>query len=117
VGSGWSYLSKSSALSTHSLVAAIRATAAGATVLDPELLKKARPREGSAVGQLSERQYEVLRLVAQGYSNAVVAVRPGIAVRSVEAHLGMVYATLDIPEGHNARVTAVLKLIEETSRA
>ncbi|MEX1078163.1 MAG: response regulator transcription factor [Homoserinimonas sp.] len=113
---GWSYLSKSSALSTHSLVEAIQATAAGNTVLDPELLHKATPREGSAVGRLSERQYEVLRLVAQGYANAAVAERLGIAVRSVEAHLGMIYATLDIPQGNNARVTAVLQLIEETTR-
>jgi DNA-binding NarL/FixJ family response regulator len=113
---GWSYLSKSSALSTDSLVAAIQATANGVTVLDPELLHRARPREGSAVSQLSERQYEVLQSVAQGDSNAVVADRLGIAVRSVEAHLGMIYATLNIPEGQNARVTAVLRLLEETAR-
>lgn len=116
VRSGWSYLSKTSGLSAESLVSAIQATAAGTTVLDPELLQKARPREGSAVGQLSGRQYEVLRMVAQGYSNVVVGERLGIAVRSVESHLGMIYAALDIPDGHNARVSAVLKLIEETAR-
>ncbi len=113
---GWSYLSKNSALSTDSLVHAIQSTAAGSTVLDPELLRNARRREGSTLGRLSDRQYEVLRMVSTGYSNAVVAEKLGLAVRSVEAHLGMIYATLDIPEGYNARVTAVLRLVEETTR-
>lgn len=113
---GWSYLSKNSALSTDSLVSAITATAHGNTVLDPELLHRAQPREGSPLSQLSTRQYEVLCAVAAGYSNTVVAERLGIAVRSVEAHLGLIYAALNIPNGHNARVTAVLRMIEETSR-
>lgn len=113
---GWSYLSKNSALSVNSLVHAIQSTAAGSTVLDPELLRNARRREGSTLSRLSDRQYEVLRMVSTGYSNAVVAEKLGLAVRSVEAHLGMIYATLDIPDGHNARVTAVLRLIEETTR-
>lgn len=113
---GWSYLSKNSALSTDSLVHAIQSTAAGSTVLDPELLRNARRREGSTLSRLSDRQYEVLRMVSTGYSNAVVAEKLGLAVRSVEAHLGMIYAALDIPEGYNARVTAVLRLIEETTR-
>lgn len=117
VRDGWSYLSKTSSLSTDSLVGAIQATAVGATVLDPELLRSATPREGSPVSRLGVRQYEVLQLVAQGYSNATVAERLGVTTRAVEAHLGLIYAALDIPEGHNARVTAVLRLIEQTARA
>lgn len=116
VRKGWGYLSKTSSLSAESLIGAIQATARGATVLDPELLRAATPREGSAISQLSARRYEVLRLVAQGYSNAVVAERLGLVVRSVEDHLGHIYAALNIPHGNNARVTAVLRLIEETAR-
>ena len=113
---GWGYLSKTSSLSTDSLIGAIQATASGATVIDPELLRTATPREGSAIGGLSSRQYEVLQLVAQGYSNAVVAERLALSERSIEDHLGNIYAALSIPDGNNARVTAVLRLIEETSR-
>lgn len=116
VRQGWSYLSKSSALTSDSLVETIRVTANGVTVLDPQLLKTAVPRAGSDISGLSDRQYQVLQLVAQGFSNAVVAERLGIAVRSVEDHLGNIYIALNIPDGHNARVTAVLRLIEETSR-
>lgn len=116
VRKGWSYLSKSSALTTESLLGAIQATARGATVLDPELLNAATPREGSAIAGLSARQYEVLRLVAQGFSNATVAEKLALSARSVEDHLGNIYAALNIPDGHNARVSAVLRLIEETSR-
>lgn len=116
VRNGWSYLSKSSALTTASLIDTILATASGATVLDPALLNNATPREGSALSGLSTRQYEVLQLVAQGLSNAVVAERLALSARSVEDHLGNIYAALNIPDKNNARVTAVLRLIEETSR-
>lgn len=114
---GWSYLSKTASLSTQSLVDAIKATARGETVLDGELVRRARPREGSLLAQLSKRQYEVLQLVAQGLSNSGVAEALDISARSVENHLNAIYAALEIPEGRNARVSAVLKLVEETSRA
>ncbi len=114
---GWSYLSKTASLSTQSLVDAIEATARGETVLDGELVRRARPREGSLLAQLSKRQYEVLQLVAQGLSNTGVAEALEISARSVENHLNAIYTALEIPEGRNARVSAVLKLVEESSRA
>lgn len=114
---GWSYLSKNSPLSsTRTIVEAIRATAAGETVLDPELVTLARPRTGSSLAALSARQYEVLTLVAQGRSNAGVATRLGISVRSVENHLNLIYAILQLPEEDNSRVSAVLRFVEESSR-
>lgn len=114
---GWSYLAKNSPLtSTSTIVEAIVATAAGETVLDPGLVARARPRTGSALAGLSARQYEVLVLVAQGLSNAGVAQRLGISPRSVENHLNLIYAALDVPEGSNSRVSAVLQFIAESSR-
>ncbi len=113
---GWSFLSKNSPLSsTETLVDALRATAAGATVLDPRLIAEARPRRGSALAALSPRQYEVLLLVAQGLSNAGVSERLGISPRSVENHLNVIYAALDLPAEHNSRVSAVLRFIEDSS--
>lgn len=113
---GWSYLSKTTSTSAASLFTAIEATAAGQTVLDPELIGRSVPRAGSALAGLSQRQFQVLSLVAEGLSNAGIAERLGLSSRSVENHLNAVYSALDLPVGHNSRVSAVLRLIEETSR-
>lgn len=114
---GWSYLSKSSPLSsTRTVVEAVVATAQGRTVLDPVLVEAARPRAGSATASLSPRQREVLRLAAQGLANAGIAEQLSLSVRSVENHLYAVYAALDVPADHNARVSAVLRFIEDTAR-
>lgn len=119
VAHGWGYLSKTSSTSESTLLHAIRAAAAGHTVLDPALLQRARPRAGTAVAQLTQRQYEVLRLVAQGLSNAGIAERLGITEKSVQNHLNAVYGTLgiDADPTRNPRVSAALRLLEETGAA
>ena len=75
VRNGWSYLSKTSSTSTDTLVAAVRASAAGKTTLDSALIDRKKPRAGTAVARLTDRQYAVLRLLAQGRSNAGIASR------------------------------------------
>lgn len=113
---GWSYLSKSSAVSIQTVTNALYATVAGRTVLDPELVQRAVPRRGSALARLTPRQLEVLQLLATGLSNTGIGERLSISERSVENHLNLTYAALDLPPGHNSRVSAVLRFIEETSR-
>lgn len=112
---GWSYLSKASALSIEGLTAAVRATAEGRSVLDPELVRRAVPRRGSSLSRLSARQLEVLRLVATGLSTASIAELLDVSTRSVENHLNAVYSRLGIEPQQNARVAAVLRYLEETS--
>jgi len=51
---------------------------------------------------LTEREVEVLRLVAQGLTNAQVAEALGISPRTVDAHLRSIYSKLDIPSRHAA---------------
>jgi len=115
---GWSYLSKTSSTTIATLMRALRETAAGGTVLDPELVDRATPRSGSVIATLSPRQYQVLQLLAQGLSNAGIAERLEISSRSVENHLNSIYATLDIEANstRNPRVAAVLQFIEESAR-
>lgn len=118
VREGWSYLSKTSSTSMATLVGALRETARGRTVLDPALVAKSVPRAGSLVATLTPRQYEVLQLVAQGLSNGGIAEKLHLSEKSVQNHLNAVYSALDIPQesARNPRVTAVLRLLEETSR-
>jgi DNA-binding NarL/FixJ family response regulator len=117
VSQGWSYLSKTSSLSLPTLVRAIEYTAEGRTVLDPELVGKRRPRRGSGLSRLSPRQFEVLRLLAEGLSNAGIASRLGVAPRSVDNHINAIYAELGLASGGvvNPRVGAALRFIEESA--
>lgn len=119
VAAGWGYLSKTSSTSEEVLVAAVRAAAVGETVLDPELLARVTPRAGSAVSRLTDRQYEVLRLLASGLSNAGIGHKLGITEKSVQNHVNALYATLgiDADPSRNPRVSAALKLLEETGPA
>lgn len=119
VAAGWSYLSKTSSTSAQTLVTAIRAAAAGRTTLDPALLDRMAPRAGSAVSRLTDRQYGVLRLLAQGLSNAGIGEALRITEKSVQNHINGIYATLgiDADPSRNPRVTAALRLLEETGRA
>jgi len=112
----WSYLSKTSSTSFDILVDTILKAHAGQSVLDPQLMLRSAARPGTSVGSLTARQFEILRLVATGLSNQSVAELLGIASNSVVNHLSAIYATLGIPEGNNARVSAVLEFINDTTR-
>lgn len=113
---GWSYLSKTSVTSLGTLVNTIRATSQGETVLDPTLVARSFARRGTPVSTLTNRQFEILRMVARGLANQTIADELGIANNSVVNHLSAIYASLNIPEGQNARVSAVLEFLNDTSR-
>lgn len=119
VSSGWSYLSKTSSTDSHTLVRAIEVAAAGGTTLDPALLNRMQPRAGTSVERLTDRQYKVLQLLAQGLSNAGIGEELGITEKSVQNHINALYANLGIDSdpSRNPRVTAALRLLEETGPA
>lgn len=119
VASGWSYLSKTSSTSSEILVDAIRATAQGRTTLDPVLLDRMAPRIGTSVARLTDRQFAVLRLLARGLSNAGIGEELGITEKSVQNHINAIYNVLgiDADPARNPRVSAALRLLEETGRA
>lgn len=118
VAGSWSYLSKSSSLTMEVLIRTLWATAQGQVVLDPELVDVSRARRGSELAKLTDRQVEVLRLVAQGLSNQAVADSLHLSIRSVEGHLKLIYESLGISSATalNARVVATLAFLRDTSR-
>lgn len=113
----WSYLSKRSTFTPNVLIDAINAAASGQVVIDPYLTHRSTPRAGSPLADLTSHQFRVLRLVAEGLSNAAIAARLGIKERSVEGHLLGIYRSLGI-EGTdtNRRVAAVLAFMRQTGR-
>ena len=71
------------------LVEAVRSAAVGQTYLHPELGREARRRAAGARGppdDLTEREVEVLRLLALGHTNTEVAAQLYLSVRTVESH-------------------------------
>lgn len=75
----------------HVLIHAIRTAAAGGVYLDPSVTARVvqgylgQP-VGTAQGEVSEREADVLRLIAQGYSNKEIAARLEISVKTVETY-------------------------------
>ena len=93
------------------LAGAIRAIRAGESVLHPNiiarLLKRATVtavKENKAQGLLSERESEVLRLVALGMSNKEVAEELFLSQRTVKAHLTNVFNKLNVASRSEAIV-------------
>jgi two-component system response regulator NreC len=71
------------------LVGAVRAAAEGRTYLNPELgarLAAAPPEPSGPPDDLTEREVEVLRLIALGHTNTEIAGRLFLSVRTVESH-------------------------------
>jgi two-component system, NarL family, response regulator NreC len=69
------------------LVQAVRSAAAGNIYLQPALgARLAAARDGREADELSERERDVLRLIALGHTNAEVAEQLYISIRTVESH-------------------------------
>lgn len=115
---GWSYLLKKSVSDVRVLARAIYGVAAGQVVIDPGLVALLRPNAGSALARLTPRQYDILELVVQGFTNAATAQRLGIAEKSVENQMTLIYQHLDVDRENaelHPRVSAVIAFLREGS--
>lgn len=113
----WSYLSKKSSLTAEILIRALAATARGQVVLDPELTRASIPRHGTELAGLTDPQLDVLRLVAQGFSNSAVARLLALSPKTVESHLTAIYRALGLDgDETNNRVSAVLTFLQQSTR-
>jgi DNA-binding NarL/FixJ family response regulator len=116
---GWSYLLKQTVRDIATVVQAIEGCARGMVVLDPAIMAKLHPRQGSAILRLTPRQQEVLRLLAEGLSNAAIARQLTLEERSVESYINVIYQHLEIsgePE-INMRVKAALAYLKSSQGA
>jgi DNA-binding NarL/FixJ family response regulator len=98
------------------LLAAIRVVAAGEAVVAPRVTRRlldrfagqlsAPPDGDGRIGQLTDREREVLLLVAQGLSNAEIAERLFVAETTVKTHVGRILTKLDLRDRVQAVVLA-----------
>jgi DNA-binding NarL/FixJ family response regulator len=106
------YLLKDRLLDGASLDEALRLVAAGGCVVDPELvgLLMGRAVVRDPLGTLTERERDVLMLMAQGLSDRGVAERLSVSLATVATHVQSVYRKLGISDApaDNRRVSAVL---------
>ena len=105
------YLLKDRVSDVAEFVDGVRRVAAGGTVLDPEVVATvmARQRE-EPLERLTPREREVLGLMAEGRSNAAIAVRLHVTEKAVAKHINSIFTKLDLPIGEDdhRRVRAVL---------
>jgi DNA-binding NarL/FixJ family response regulator len=109
---GIGYLLKDRVSRVADLADAVRRVAAGGSVIDPDVVGRllGRPREHSPLDELTPREREILTLMAEGRSNQGIAERLTLETKTVEGHVGQIFAKLALEPAadDHRRVLAVL---------
>ena len=98
--------------SADQLIRAVRDVNEGRSALDPAITQKLmsslfKQPERTAVEGLTERELDVLRLAAKGFTNKAIGVQLGISDRTVQGHLAHIFAKLQA----NSRTEAVMRAV------
>jgi DNA-binding NarL/FixJ family response regulator len=109
------YLLKDRVMAPDDFVGTLERVADGGSALDPQIVSRllGGNRDHGPLETLTEREREVLGLVAEGLSNQAIAERLDIALRSVEKHVSTIFTKLGLPAtgGEHRRVLAVLRFL------
>jgi DNA-binding NarL/FixJ family response regulator len=109
---GVGYLLKDRVADVADFLSAVRQVAAGGTVLDPEVVAQlvVRRRRNDRLEALTEREREVLALMAEGRSNSAIAEQLVVSDGTVEKHVSSIFSKLGLAatESDHRRVLAVL---------
>lgn len=109
---GVGYLLKDRVLDAEQFVDAVRRVAGGGTAMDPQVISRLLSHNApdAPLANLTPRELEVLKLMAEGCSNAAIAERLIVTERAVGKHSSNIFAKLNLPPSDdlNRRVIAVL---------
>jgi DNA-binding NarL/FixJ family response regulator len=112
--SGVGYLLKDRVRDVAEFLDAVERVAAGGTAFDPAVVNSlVGGRRRSRLDELTDREREVLSLIAEGRSNRAIAARLFLSPRAIERHVQAIFQKLQLPgsEDDNRRVLAVLALL------
>ncbi|MCX4094167.1 LuxR C-terminal-related transcriptional regulator [Nocardia sp. alder85J] len=109
------YLLKDRVAHIDMFLDAIRRVAAGGTVLDPKVVAAMVTHRRSALARLSNREREVLSLMAEGRSNGGIAAALVLSPQAVSKHINNIFTKLDLlaDTDGNRRVLAVLEYLQD----
>jgi DNA-binding NarL/FixJ family response regulator len=109
------YLLKERVSDIAVLADALRRIDEGECVIDPTIVSRlvARRRERGPLDQLTEREREVLALIAEGHSNQGIGEKLFLSHKTVETHISQIFLKLGIvgSPSHHRRVLAVLTFL------
>ena len=109
------YLLKDRVADVTEFLDALRRVAAGGTALDPEVVAQLLVRRGpDPLAALTQRECDVLALMAEGRSNTAIADKMVVTVGAVENHVGAIFDKLGLHRERqdHRRVLAVLRYLQ-----
>lgn len=110
------YLLKSRVTDVDEFIESVESISRGASIVDPALVQElvSARRRNDPLGALSDREREVLALMAEGRSNAGIARRLWVTEGTVEKHVRSILTKLDLAEtgDDHRRVLAVIAFLE-----
>jgi DNA-binding NarL/FixJ family response regulator len=114
ISDGVGYLLKDRVADVDRLIEALDIVVAGGIAIDQTIVEGVLSERSPQLAGLTERELEVLAGVAEGRSNASIALALGTSVRTVESHVAAILRTLGIPDSPDAhrRVLAALAFVQ-----
>jgi DNA-binding NarL/FixJ family response regulator len=109
-GGGVGYLLKDRVGHVRDFLDSLDRVAGGGTVVDPEMVRQLlrRRRGDGPLATLTEREREVLALMAEGRTNGAIAEALVVSEAAVRKHVGNIFAKLPLDPASDRRVSAVL---------
>lgn len=109
-GGGVGYLLKDRVGHVREFLDSLDRVARGETVVDPQVVRQllGRRRDSGPLATLTEREREVLALMAEGRTNGSIAQQLVVSEAAVRKHVGNIFAKLPLDPDSDRRVSAVL---------
>ncbi|NGO72162.1 response regulator [Streptomyces boncukensis] len=117
---GVGYLLKERVANVAEFTDALERVAAGGTALDPEVVTQlaSASRRTEKLEALTDRERDVMALMAEGRSNTAIAQQLHVSAGTVEKHVAAIFGKLELPVSgdHNRRALAVIRMLRQGPR-